>query len=135
MQAMSAFQQAAAQAMASAMHGMQGIPGMNMSSFAAQPVGANPQQAYTDTMTAIAMQQAAAAAAAGQQVGFFPGAGFMPMMTWAPQPAPAPGPTPQLQQQPSQAAQPAPAPAAPEPTAQPQQQQQSEAASAPTPST
>ena len=113
MQAMSAFQQAAAQAMAAAMQGMQGM-GMNMISLTAQPAGANPQQAYTDAMTAIAMQQAAAAAAAGQQVGFFPS--FMPMMAWAPQ-----------QQQTAQ-----PAPAQPQQQQQQQQQQQpTENASAP----
>lgn len=105
MQAMANFQQAAAQAMQTAMQGMQGIPGFNMSALSAQPAGANPQQAYTDTMTAIAMQQAAAAAAAGQQVGFFPGAGFMPMMAWAPQAPPATVPQPQQQHHQQQAAQ------------------------------
>jgi len=74
MQAMANFQQAAAAAMQSAMGQMQSIPGVNMSQLAATPVGANAQQAYTDTMTALAMQQAAAAAA-GQQFGIMqPGA-------------------------------------------------------------
>jgi bZIP transcription factor len=62
MQAMANFQQAAAAAMQSAIQGMQGIPGVNLSQLAATPAGANAQQAYTDTMTALAMQQAAAAA-------------------------------------------------------------------------
>ena len=66
MQAMANFQQAAAVAMQAAMQGMQSIPGVNMNQLAATPVGANAQQAYTDTMTALAMQQAAAAA--GQQL-------------------------------------------------------------------
>ena len=66
MQAMASFQQAAAVAMQAAMQGMShAIPGLNMSQLAAPPTGANAQQAYTDTMTAMAMQQAAAAA--GQQ--------------------------------------------------------------------
>lgn len=81
MQAMANFQQAAAAAMQAAVQGMQGIPGMAMNTLAAAPSGANPQQAYNDTMTALAMQQAAAAAA-GQQ--FFQGNPFMghPMMAW-----------------------------------------------------
>jgi len=80
MQAMANFQQAAAAAMQTAMQGMQGIPGVNMSQLSAAPVGTNAQQAYTDTMTALAMQQAAVAAAAGQQyVGMQPGnISFMP---------------------------------------------------------
>jgi hypothetical protein len=85
MQAMANFQQAAAAAMQAAIQGMQGIPGVNMNQLAATPVGANPQQAYTDTMTALAMQQAAAAAAAGsQQFVMQPGMHFMahPMLAW-----------------------------------------------------
>lgn len=74
MQAMANFQQAAAAAMQSAMGQMQSIPGVNMNQIAAQPVGTNAQQAYTDTMTALAMQQAAAAAASGQQFVMAPGA-------------------------------------------------------------
>jgi hypothetical protein len=62
MQAMANFQQAAAAAMQAAIQGMQGIPGVNLSQLSATPAGANAQQAYTDTMTALAMQQAAAAA-------------------------------------------------------------------------
>jgi hypothetical protein len=81
MQAMANFQQAAAAAMQQAIQGMQGIPGMNMSQLAATPVGANPQQAYTDTMTALAMQQAAAAVA-GQQFVMQPGIHFMAQ--WSP---------------------------------------------------
>jgi hypothetical protein len=112
MQAMANFQQAAAAAMQAAVQGMQGIPGMAMNTLAAAPAGANPQQAYNDTMTALAMQQAAAAAA-GQQ--FFQGNPFMghPMMAWQNQ---------QGQQQQQQAAagkQPAQAPA---PQQQPPQQ-------------
>jgi hypothetical protein len=66
MQAMHNFQQAAAAAMQQAMGQMKGVPGL--SQMAAAPVGINPQHAFTDAMTAIAMQQhaAAAAAAAGQ---------------------------------------------------------------------
>jgi len=81
MQAMANFQQAAAAAMQNAIQGMQGIPGVNMNQLAATPVGANPQQAYTDTMTALAMQQAAAA---GQQFAIQPNAmHFMaPMLAW-----------------------------------------------------
>ena len=71
---MANFQQAAAAAMQAAVQGMQGIPGVSIASLA--PAGTN----YADTMTAIAMQQAAAAAAVGQQ--FY--SGFpMPVMTWA----------------------------------------------------
>jgi len=109
MQAMASFQQAAAAAMQTAMQGMQGsFPGVSMNTLAAAPVGSNPQQAYTDTMTAFAMQQAAAAAA-GQQVGFFPGAQFM---MWPTQPAPGTMSVPvhrhhQQQQQPPPPSQPA----------------------------
>jgi len=68
MQAMATFQQAAAAAMQVAVQGMQGIsPGASLSSLA-QPApttgSASAQQAYNDTMTALAMQQAAIAAAA-----------------------------------------------------------------------
>lgn len=91
MQAMANFQQAAAAAMQHAIQGMQGIPGVNMHQLAATPVGANPQQAYTDTMTALAMQQAAAAAAAGQQFVMQPGMHFMahPMVWQQPAAPPA----------------------------------------------
>jgi hypothetical protein len=114
MQAMANFQQAAAAAMQAAVQGMQGIPGV--ATPAATPVGANPQQAYHDTMTALAMQQAAAAAA-GQQ--FFQGNPFMqaanPLMTqqWQQQVAAAAPPLGQQQLQPAPVAQPqaqAPAP-------------------------
>ena len=62
MQAMASFQQAAAAAMQVACQGMQG---MNVAQLA-QPSanGTNAQQAFNDTMTALAMQQAAIAAAA-----------------------------------------------------------------------
>jgi hypothetical protein len=84
MQAMANFQQAAAAAMQSAMQGMAGIPGVNMSQLSAAPAGANAQQAYTDTMTALAMQQAAAAAAAGQQYALHTGqVQYMPHSVFA----------------------------------------------------
>eukprot|EP00429_Kryptoperidinium_foliaceum_P075329 CAMPEP_0176221816 /NCGR_PEP_ID=MMETSP0121_2-20121125/19917_1 /TAXON_ID=160619 /ORGANISM="Kryptoperidinium foliaceum, Strain CCMP 1326" /LENGTH=316 /DNA_ID=CAMNT_0017561017 /DNA_START=81 /DNA_END=1031 /DNA_ORIENTATION=- len=100
MQAMANFQQAAAAAMQAAVQGMQSIPGVSVQALTATaPAGANSQQAYNDTMTALAMQQAAAAAV-GQQ--YFQQNPFMaPMMAWqgqqpagqaqapAPQPAPA----------------------------------------------
>ncbi len=66
MKAMANFQQAAAAAMQAAVQGMKGIPGATMQSLAAPTSGSgavNSQQAYNDTMTALAMQQAAAAAA------------------------------------------------------------------------
>jgi hypothetical protein len=112
MQAMANFQQAAAAAMQAAIQGMQGIPGVNMNQLAATPVGANPQQAYTDTMTALAMQQAAAAAAAGNpQFGMHNPFMAHPMLAW------------QQQQQQAQQQQPPPqilpqAAAAPEPPKQ-----------------
>lgn len=58
-----------------------------MQQMTATPVGANAQQAYTDTMTALAMQQAAAAA--GQQ--FMSMQPFLanPMLAAAFQPKPA----------------------------------------------
>jgi hypothetical protein len=88
MQAMANFQQAAAAAMQAAVQGMQGIPGLSLSSLAAAPAGANPQQAFNDTMTALAMQQAAAAAATGQQ--FFQNPYMAhPMMAWQNQQAAA----------------------------------------------
>jgi hypothetical protein len=59
MQAMANFQQAAAAAMQAAMQGMSGIPGVNMAQFITPMAGANSQQAYTDTMTALAMSQTA----------------------------------------------------------------------------
>lgn len=99
MQAMANFQQAAAAAMQAAVQGMQSIPGLSLQALTATaPAGANPQQAYNDTMTALAMQQAAAAAAAGQP--FFQQNPFMAhsMMAWqgqqaaAGQQTPAPAP-------------------------------------------
>jgi len=60
MQAMANFQQAAAAAMQAAMQGMHGVSVLQLQSVQAAP-GQNAQQAYTDTMTALAMQQAAAA--------------------------------------------------------------------------
>eukprot|EP00531_Pseudo-nitzschia_arenysensis_P018834 CAMPEP_0116145452 /NCGR_PEP_ID=MMETSP0329-20121206/16599_1 /TAXON_ID=697910 /ORGANISM="Pseudo-nitzschia arenysensis, Strain B593" /LENGTH=337 /DNA_ID=CAMNT_0003641055 /DNA_START=140 /DNA_END=1153 /DNA_ORIENTATION=+ len=68
MQAMASFQQAAAAAMQVAVQGMQGIsPGASLQTLA-QPApttgSASAQQAFNDTMTALAMQQAAIAAAA-----------------------------------------------------------------------
>ena len=77
MQAMANFQQAAAVAMQSAMGQMQNVPGVSLSQLAAAPAGTNAQQAYTDTMTALAMQQAAAAAAAGM---IQPGMQFIPSL-------------------------------------------------------
>ena len=67
MQAMTNFQQAATVAMQQAMQGLQSIPGINMNQLTAAPPGSSAQQAYTDTMTALAMQQAAVAAAASGQ--------------------------------------------------------------------
>jgi len=68
MQAMASFQQAAAAAIQVAVQGMQGIsPGTTLTSLtqASTTTGsASAQQAYNDTMTALAMQQAAIAAAA-----------------------------------------------------------------------
>jgi hypothetical protein len=115
MQAMANFQQAAAAAMQAAIQGMQGNPGVNMNQLAATPVGANPQQAYTDTMTALAMQQAAAAAAAGQQFTMQPGMQFMahPMIAWQQQQQQQQQQAQQTQQPPQilqQAAEAAPAP-------------------------
>lgn len=59
MQAMANFQQAAAAAMQAAMQGMHGVNAMHLAVTPAP--GQNAQQAFTDTMTALAMQQAAAA--------------------------------------------------------------------------
>jgi predicted negative regulator of RcsB-dependent stress response len=76
--------------------GMQGIPGVNMNQLSAAPAGTNAAQAYTDTMTALAMQQAAAAAAAGQQFVMQPGSvpySMMAGMGW-----PQPSNPPQQQQ-------------------------------------
>jgi len=86
MQAMANFQQAAAAAMQAAVQGMQqgSIPGVSLNSLAqtAPTNGSSAQQAYNDTMTALAMQQAAVAAAAtagGQrQTNFLPGATLVP---------------------------------------------------------
>lgn len=84
MQAMANFQQAAAAAMQAAMGQMQEIPGLNTSQLAAAPAGTNAQQAYTDTMTAIAMQLAAASA--GQQFLAHPGMQYLqPIMNQWPQ--------------------------------------------------
>lgn len=66
MQAMASFQQAAAAAMQVAVQGMQGIsPGASMTTLGQPSVttgSVSAQQAYNDTMTALAMQQAAIAA-------------------------------------------------------------------------
>ena len=59
MQAMANFQQAAAAAMQAAMQGMRGVSAVQMTVTPAP--GQDAQQAYQDTMTALAMQQAAAA--------------------------------------------------------------------------
>jgi hypothetical protein len=59
MQAMANFQQAATAAMQAAVQGMKGtIPGVSLQTLAAPTVAgaSNPQQAYNDTMTALAMQ-------------------------------------------------------------------------------
>ena len=61
MQAMANFQQAAAAAMQAALQGMTGINGMSLLQSVLQPPPGNmTQHSFTDTMTAIAMQQAAA---------------------------------------------------------------------------
>ena len=88
MQAMASFQQAAAAAMQVAVQGMQGIsPGVSLASLG-QPApttgSASAQQAYNDTMTALAMQQAAIAAAAIQPHVMAQIVGSAP--TWAVQP-------------------------------------------------
>lgn len=76
MQAMANFQQAAVVAMQQAVKGMEKIPGVSITALAAAaPAGAN---TYSDTMTALAMQQAATAAG---QAGF----GFQhsfPVVAW-----------------------------------------------------
>lgn len=94
MQAMSNFQQAASVAMQQAMQGLQSIPGINMNQITAAPAGASAQQAYTDTMTALAMQQAAMAAAAGHPFGMqqgFPHPPYNPYM-WPGSPQQMPHP-------------------------------------------
>ena len=58
MQAMANFQQAAAAAMQAAMQNMHGVSALQMA--VTPSPGQSAQQAYTDTMTALAMQQAAA---------------------------------------------------------------------------
>ena len=68
MQAMANFQQAAAAAMQVAVQGMKGIPGVDVQNLTSAADG-NSQQAYNDTMTALAMQKAAAAVAATPQGG------------------------------------------------------------------
>ena len=60
MQAMANFQQAAAAAMQAALQGMTGINGISLLQSVLQPPGNMAQHSFTDTMTAIAMQQAAA---------------------------------------------------------------------------
>ena len=77
MQAMANFQQAAAAAMQAAMQGMHGV---SLQQMTAVSPGANAAQAYTDTMTALAMQQAAAAHM-GQQ--FLHSAFIANPMAWA----------------------------------------------------
>mmetsp|Transcript_48840 Transcript_48840/g.49594 ORF Transcript_48840/g.49594 Transcript_48840/m.49594 type:complete len:326 (+) Transcript_48840:69-1046(+) len=74
MQAMANFQQASAAAMQAAVQGMQQIPGVSLNSFAqpAQTNGSAQQAYFNDTMTALAMQQAAVAAASTGQT-FYPG--------------------------------------------------------------
>ena len=59
MQAMANFQQAAAAALQAAMQGMRGVSAVQLTVTPAP--GQDAQQAYQDTMTALAMQQAAAA--------------------------------------------------------------------------
>lgn len=104
MQAMANFQQAAAAAMQAAIQGMQTIPNINVAPMTTLPPNATAQQAYTDQMTALAMQQAAAAHIGQQMVsaGLAPGAFLtQPILAWptAAQPAvfqqvgtPAPAP-------------------------------------------
>lgn len=67
MQAMANFQTACAQAMQAAIQGMQSVPGLNLAQMQAAVPGTNIQQAFTDQMTAYAMQQAAAAHMGAQQ--------------------------------------------------------------------
>jgi bZIP transcription factor len=105
MQAMANFQQAATMAMQQAMSAMQGVPGVGTSNVAAAPSGVNPQQVYADTMTALAMQQAAAAAAVSGQnfmmhPGMFPPQMMMPPFMWHPGmfPPQMMMPPPQMQQ-------------------------------------
>ena len=84
MQAMANFQQAAAAAMQAAIAGMQSIPNINLTPMAAMPQ-ASAQQAYTDQMTALAMQQAAAAHMGHHMMSALPGT-FMapPFYAWPP---------------------------------------------------
>ena len=60
MQAMANFQQAAAAAMQTALQGMTGVNGLSLLQSVLQPPPGNMTQNFTDTMTAIAMHQAAA---------------------------------------------------------------------------
>lgn len=86
---MANFQQAASAAIQAAVQGMKSIPGVNIQTLAAPASGlgvANSQQAYNDTMTALAMQQAAVAAATRQQQ-VFPFSG--PVTYSAPGPSPS----------------------------------------------
>jgi hypothetical protein len=80
MQAMASFQQAAAAAMQSAAQGMQGNVGHSIGPLAPPPPGPHAQQVFNDTMAAIAMQQAAAAAVTGQQ--FLNNPFMAPMLAW-----------------------------------------------------
>jgi uncharacterized protein YggL (DUF469 family) len=59
MQAMANFQQAAAAAMQTALQGMTGVNGLSLLQSVLQPPPGNMTQNFTDTMTAIAMHQAA----------------------------------------------------------------------------
>lgn len=69
MQAMANFQQAAAAAMQAALQGMTGINGMSLLQSVLQPPPGNmTPHSFTDTMTAIAMQQAAAQHMGQQQI-------------------------------------------------------------------
>ncbi|KAL3943469.1 MAG: hypothetical protein SGBAC_002480 [Bacillariaceae sp.] len=78
MQAMANFQQAATAAMQAAAQGLQGNGALN--TIVAPPAPPRAQEILTDTMAAIAMQQAAAAAVTGQQLLSNP---FMaPMLAW-----------------------------------------------------
>ena len=75
--------------MQSAVASLQSVPGVNLTQLQATPAGGNAQQAYTDTMTAMAMQQAAAAQMMGAQhflsAAMNSNAAFIanPMGTWA----------------------------------------------------
>ncbi len=68
MQAMANFQQAAAAAMQTALQGMTGVNGLSLLQSVLQPPPGNVTQNFTDTMTAIAMHQAAAQHMGQQQL-------------------------------------------------------------------